>query len=161
MDLNKEVFASLFKIADPQLHVWKRNESSWSLLEIICHLYDEEREDFRRRLQFVLNEEEGDPPRINPSAWVTERHYMDQDFKLKLDSFINERADSIRYLETLDNPNLNKAYQHPRLGPLSGYHFLANWLAHDYLHIRQITKVKYDYLGRNSGQKLDYAGEWK
>ena len=27
---------------------------SWSVLEVVCHLYDEEREDFRQRLDIML-----------------------------------------------------------------------------------------------------------
>jgi hypothetical protein len=38
--------------------------------------------------------------------------------------------------------------------------FLHNWLAHDYLHIRQIIRIKYDYLKKTSGEILLYAGEW-
>jgi hypothetical protein len=33
-------------------------------------------------------------------------------------------------------------------------------MAHDLLHIRQITKLKYDYLKYLSGQGLSYAGDW-
>ena len=28
---------------------------SWSILELMCHLYDEEREDFREHLDFILH----------------------------------------------------------------------------------------------------------
>ncbi len=38
--------------------------------------------------------------------------------------------------------------------------FLSNWLAHDYLHIRQITKLKYDYLKQLTNEDLNYAGNW-
>jgi hypothetical protein len=37
---------------------------------------------------------------------------------------------------------------------------LANWLAHDYLHFRQITKLKYDYIKYRTGEDLAYAGTW-
>jgi hypothetical protein len=36
----------------------------------------------------------------------------------------------------------------------------ANWLAHDYLHIRQILRLKYEYLKSISEEDLSYAGEW-
>jgi hypothetical protein len=38
--------------------------------------------------------------------------------------------------------------------------FLSNWLAHDYLHIRQIIKLKFDYLEKMTGEGLSYAGDW-
>ena len=30
----------------------KPSAESWSILEVVCHLYDEEREDFREHLDF-------------------------------------------------------------------------------------------------------------
>jgi hypothetical protein len=38
--------------------------------------------------------------------------------------------------------------------------FLHNWLAHDYLHIRQINRLKFAYLKAHSDISLDYAGAW-
>ena len=32
----------------------KPNAESRSILEVVCHLYDEEREDFRRRLELIF-----------------------------------------------------------------------------------------------------------
>lgn len=38
---------------------------------------------------------------------------------------------------------------------------LANWLAHDYLHIRQINFTLWSYLDqKTSSTGLDYAGKW-
>lgn len=49
----------------------------------------------------------------------------------------------------------------PLLGDITAEMFLSSWLAHDYLHIKQITKLKYDYFKEVSGGKVAYAGEWK
>ncbi len=32
----------------------KPTPETWSILEVVCHLYDEEREDFREHLDFIL-----------------------------------------------------------------------------------------------------------
>lgn len=32
----------------------KPSPEAWSILEVTCHLYDEEREDFREHLDFIL-----------------------------------------------------------------------------------------------------------
>ena len=34
---------------------WKPTPEDWSLLEVINHLYDEEREDFRQRVDYQLH----------------------------------------------------------------------------------------------------------
>lgn len=158
---NLDVITGIFNGASEELYSWKQEDDKWSLLEIICHLVDEEKEDFRRRLQFVVNREEGQPPGINPVAWVSERSYASQDYKGKLDAFIDERKASLDFLETINPEDLNNFYIHPKLGNLDGHHFLNNWLAHDYLHIKQATRLKYDYLTTFGGKNLDYAGVWK
>ncbi len=46
------------------------------------------------------------------------------------------------------------------MGTITAGMFLYSWLAHDYLHIRQITKIKYDYLGITAPDNIAYAGNW-
>src|ERR1043166_1347116 len=58
----------------------KPNLESWSILEVICHLYDEEREDFREHLDFILHRQNEEWHQIDPQRWVTERKYNEQDF---------------------------------------------------------------------------------
>jgi hypothetical protein len=36
----------------------------------------------------------------------------------------------------------------------------ANWLAHDYHHIRQVNRRLYEYLQFKSKANLAYAGNW-
>jgi hypothetical protein len=36
--------------------VWRRDPEKWSALEILCHLRDEEREDFRVRIDLTLHQ---------------------------------------------------------------------------------------------------------
>ncbi|HAP01497.1 MAG TPA: hypothetical protein DCQ93_06175 [Bacteroidetes bacterium] len=85
---------------------------------------------------------------------------MEQNFEERVLAFLAERKNSIAWLRSLENPNWENAYIHPKVGAVRASLLLSNWLAHDYLHIRQITKLKYDYLKSTCGEKLDYAGEW-
>ncbi len=43
----------------------------WSILEVVCHLYDEEREDFREHLDFILHRQNEEWHEIDPQDWVT------------------------------------------------------------------------------------------
>lgn len=156
---NAETFQSLFNV--PVEHIkWKQKAEQWNLLEIACHLHDEEREDFRMRLKLVL-ESPGKPfPPIDPAGWVHSRRYDMQDFKTIVKKFIEERTISISWLLSLQNPDWGNIYVHPKIGPMSAKFILANWVAHDYLHIRQIARIKYDYLKWFSEEDLSYAGNW-
>lgn len=157
---NITTFEGLLTTVSPEQIQWKQDVSKWSLLEVVCHLYDEEREDFRTRLQLVLESPEEPFPSINPTGWVIERNYAKQDLTKMVQLFIQERKNSIAWLKSLKSAQWDNAYLHPKLGPMSAKFIIANWLAHDYLHIRQVMKLKYDYLKQLSNESLSYAGDW-
>jgi hypothetical protein len=157
---NRKVFEALLSNTPEAVYRWRPAPEKWSLLEIVCHLYDEEREDFRARVQHVLEQPDQPMPPIDPVGWVTARRYAEQDFAERLDAFLSEREQSARWLQSLTAPKWENTYEHPALGTMPAKLFLANWLAHDHLHIRQITRVKYRYLEKQSGQNLSYAGTW-
>jgi len=156
---NKAVFKDILWNNDEMI-LWKQNPEKWCLLEIVCHLHDEEIHDFRYRTQWCLEHPNQIPPSIDPVGWVTIHDYINQDYPTMLNKFLTEREHSITWLNSLKNVNWESAFEHPKLGILSAKHFLNNWLAHDYLHIKQILKLKYDYLKHKTGDNLDYAGIW-
>jgi len=97
---------------------------------------------------------------IDPAGWVTSRKYAEKNYESVLDSFLAERSESVKWLKSLREPKWTNVYQHPALGNMSAELFLNNWLAHDYLHFRQITRIKYEYLKQQAATSLDYAGSW-
>ena len=154
------VFRELLSGLSKAEYGWKPQADKWNLLEIICHLYDEEREDFRARTTSVLEDPEKPLVSIDPVRWVTERRYAEQDHELMIDKWTNERSLSLDWLRSLVDPAWDNVHQHPKLGAMSAGTFLSNWLAHDYLHIRQIVHLKYQHLQYLTGESLDYAGTW-
>lgn len=157
---NKFVIKELLQHLDEKIITWKSTPEKWSLLEIICHLNDEECEDFRARLIITLENPHLEFVGIDPVGWVTSRRYIERDFKTELTEFLSERDDSIDILTELKNPKWDNYFEHPKFGNLTAKVFFTNWLAHDYLHIRQITKVKFDYLAETTNEELKYAGSW-
>ena len=157
---NITVFKSLLKNEDEDFILWKQTPEKWCLLEILCHLYDEERDDFRFRVQWVLERPNEIPPSFNPLNWLEEHNYMEQNYETMLNKFIREREQSINWLESLNNVNWDHSFDHPKAGTMTAKYFLNNWLAHDYLHMKQIVKLKFDYLKQRSVGGLDYAGLW-
>lgn len=157
---NQKVFRHMFHGLNHDQYLWKPQPDKWCLLEILCHLYDEEREDFRARVRHVLQDPGQPLPAIDPVGWVQSRKYIEQDYDQMLDSFLAERDESVAYLESLSSPVWNNTHQHPKFGPMPASLFLNNWLAHDYLHFRQISATKYLYLRAHSSDALSYAGDW-
>jgi len=157
---NKFVFQSLLEGVQPELITWRPKPDKWCLLEIVCHLYDEEQYDFRYRVQWVLEQPNVLPPPFNPLDWVKDHNYIEQDYKAMLNKFLNEREVSIKWFKGLKNPNWSNSYVHAEFGETTAKHYLDNWLAHDYLHLRQIVKQKFDYLNSQTNENLEYAGIW-
>lgn len=160
LENNIDVYKNLLLRIPENFIKWKPSEDKWCLLEIVSHLYDEEREDFRARLDKILSNDSNWNP-IDPQGWVISRNYIYNDYINTIEKFIHERKISVRFLRSLNNLNWNVKVSHPKFGDFVAINMLCNWLAHDYLHIRQILKTKYLYLqsGMPSGD-LGYAGDW-
>ena len=92
---NQDVFKGLVRSASLEQARWKPTPDKWSMLEVINHLYDEEREDFRQRLDLVLADPEQTWPRIDPQDWVTSRAYNERDLETSLSDFLIERNKSL------------------------------------------------------------------
>lgn len=139
---------------------WKPDETSWSILEVIGHLYDEERLDFRVRLDFTLHRP-GEPwPAINPQGWVQEHRYNEANLQESLGGFLAAREDSARWLRGLTSPNWEAVYEAP-FGRIKAGDLLAAWVAHDLLHMRQLVELHWGYLvGSVESYQVVYAGEW-
>ncbi|NNC69863.1 MAG: DinB family protein [Flavobacteriaceae bacterium] len=157
---NQAVFQSLLVNKSTDEILWRPQPEKWNLLEIVCHLYDEEREDFRARVRHVLHTPNEKMKPYDPLALVESHAYAKKDYPLVLDDFLKERENSIAWLGSLENPKWDNVYNHPKLGKMSAFLFLTNWLAHDYLHLRQILRYQYLFLIEKTNMNLQYAGTW-
>jgi len=141
---------------------WRPDAGSWSLLEVINHLGDEEREDFRTRLDFILHRPNEDPPPIDPQGWVTARGYNQRDLAESIDRFLAERQTSLVWLRGLGAPDWSTTVSAPdgswsiRAGDMA-----AAWVAHDLLHMRQLVELHWAWTQRAvAPYATDYAGPW-
>ncbi|QDT69171.1 DinB superfamily protein [Planctomycetes bacterium MalM25] len=140
---------------------WKPSPRDWSVLEVVSHLADEEELDFRRRLRWVLDQNEGPWPPIDPEGWAVERRYNEGDLSAATERFRTQRAKSVAWLRSLGEVNWDLAYQHPEFGPIRAGDLLGSWCCHDQLHLRQITKRLYQLAARDAGEyTVLYAGPW-
>jgi len=161
LEHNASTFKSLLENISNEQAYWKPTPEKWSLLEIVNHLHDEEKEDFRQRIKNIFEDPQKTWSPIAPGKWVTEREYSKRDMSNSLKNLLDERKKSIEWLKSLNSPNWTAVHIHPKLGEMSPEKLLANWLAHDYLHIRQISFLQWSYLAFKAGSiNLDYAGNW-
>ena len=139
---------------------WKQDADSWSVLEVMNHLVDEEVLDFRRHLDHILLTPTEPWPEIDPQGWVTSKHYNERQIDETLLAFEAEREKSLAWLQTLTDPDWESTVPMP-WGHLNAGDMLASWLAHDLLHLRQLIELRYALTSEGSRPyRVEYAGEW-
>lgn len=132
---------------------------SWSFLEVVCHLYDEESEDFRQRLNIMLQRPNEPWPPIRPQEWVTARKYNNQDLAIMLKKFNAERNKSLRWLKSLGSPDWDAECKTP-FGIFKTGDMLSAWVAHDNLHTRQLVELRRGRILRiTEPYHVQYAGD--
>ncbi len=130
----------------------------WAPIEILCHLRDEEDEDFGARLRVVLADAPGFVP-IDPERWVEERRYLHADLASTLDALRTRRAASLALLSSIAPERFQAAVVDPRLGSLSGLDLVAAWVAHDRLHLQQLAgTLARLWADRWAPLRTEYAG---
>jgi hypothetical protein len=152
-----QAFAPL--IAELDETAWRARPAPdrWSPLEIICHLRDEEVEDFGARLRVIVEGGTAFAP-IDPEGWVHARRYNDEDPRQALAALEARRRQTLTLLGHIDPEKLDRALAS---GPvkMSGLDILAAWVAHDLLHLRQLSGTLARLWSIRWGAlRSDYAG---
>lgn len=162
LESNSTLYKSLLENISIEQSTWKPNPNKWSILGIVNHILDEEKWDFKQRMEFALEIQQRDWKRIEPIKWAEEERYNSGDLSKTLTELLGERKSSIEWLKGLDSPDWKSLDNYPGTHVLTAEQSLANWLAHDYLHIRQINKMNWLFLSNQiaKGTDLNYAGEW-
>lgn len=152
--------ASVAGLGDNELR-WKPEANTWSVLEIVCHVADEEVDDFRPRVLGTLEDASKPWSPIDPEGVAVSRRYNEQSLETVLDRFERDRAESVRLLRELTAPDWQSAYEHPVFGPIRAGDVMVSWAAHDMLHLRQIAKRRFEIVSSaGDGFSTSYAGEW-
>ena len=158
---NVEAIGGLVSGTSAEQARWKPSPAQWSILEVINHLADEELEDFRTRLDLVLHHPSRDWPGIAPKDWVVKRGYNSRDLPESLNRFIDARQASLAWLKGLSDPDWDREARTPGGEPMQAGRLLMSWLAHDWHHVRQMTRLHYEYLAQLAHPaSLAYAGQW-
>lgn len=158
---NLQLIRSMVASVSDEQARWRPNAESWSILEVINHYYDEEREDFRQRIDYTLHRPDEEWPPIDPAGWVRARMYNERNLAESLENFANERLNSLKWLPQLADANWQTSRATPWRTSLSAGDLLAAWVAHDHLHIRQLNELHYAYIVEQmQPYAVGYAGEW-
>ena len=160
LECSTEMIGTLLGGIDQEAAQFKPAPETWSILEVTCHLYDEEREDFREHLDFILHRQNEEYHVIDPQAWVSERRYNERDFLEMQVLFFEERRKSLAWLRGLEHADWDTSYT-SQYGSMRAGEMFASWVAHDNLHIRQLVELRRARIENiTKPYPLEYAGDW-
>lgn len=161
LEANAPIIAAMVRAMPADDVRWKPTPEDWSVLEVVNHLVDEEVNDFRLRLDYVLHHPGENPPEIDPQASVTANLSKTQNVEASLARFLAERECSLAWLGSLTVTEWEPAWTHPSGRPLRAGDLLVSWAAHDLLHLRQLVELQFASRAKDAAPyRVDYAGVW-
>ena len=161
LEANAAAIAALARAMPVAQVRWRPAPTAWSTLEVLNHLADEEREDFRTRLDYALHRPGETPPPIDPVGWVVTRAYHQRELDESLARFLAERQHSLTWLHGLAAPDWARACRLPSGHSLHAGDLLVAWVAHDLLHLRQLVELQYQaHASHAAPYSGAYAGPW-
>ena len=158
--INRDRIAALARGITEEQARWKPDPESWSILEVVNHLADEEELDFPVRLKIILEPSEKSWTPIDPGAWVIEHQYNEQDLFESLTRYMTLRNANLEWLDSVENPDWDLVYE-ATFGKIKAGDIFVSWVAHDLMHLRQLVELQRFYLEDKAKPfSLDYAGDW-
>jgi hypothetical protein len=160
LEANAEAMRALVETISEEQAQSKPIPDAWSLTQVMGHLYLEERNDFSNHLREMLS----DPP-LAWGALPREELPAHLTCRAALAGFLSERAALIPWLSALQSSRWDDKIR-IAFGPadtisLCAGDALVSWVAHDYLHIRQINELLYAWHAHQaSPYSVMYAGGW-
>ncbi|MGZ5431146.1 MAG: DinB family protein, partial [Thermoanaerobaculia bacterium] len=115
----------------------------WSILEILCHLRDMEREAYLERYTRILAENEPRLPDLNGDALAIERDYRGQKAGDVLRDWARLRRESLRLLKKSKPEQWRRAGIHETAGRLTIDDLVVRHaVGNDAAHLAQIDAIK-------------------
>ncbi len=123
--------------------LWRPAPGKWSMLEIVCHLRDMEREAYLGRYRRILAEDEPRLPDLDGDVIAIERDYRAQSFSGVLRDWLAARRESLKLLKGVKGAAWQRAGVHETAGRLSMEDFLRRHaVGNDEAHLGQIEAIQ-------------------
>ncbi len=126
-----------------KLLLWRPAPGKWSILEIVCHMRDMEREAYLGRYERILAENDPKLPDIEGEALAIERDYRSQGLSAVLRDWAGLRKQSLKLLKGVKGPDWQRVGVHSTAGRLSMEDLLRRHaVGNDEAHLGQIDAIK-------------------
>jgi hypothetical protein len=160
MTANAQAIRALLENISTEQAAWKPDPQTWSMNQVMEHVYNEERIDFRQHIREMFKNPPMEWGTLKEASWL-----QVVDCQQSLEGFLKEREASIGWLQSLDKPDWEVSST-AQFGPsevltLSAADVLVSWVAHDHLHLRQMNELLYAWNEHQAApHSVQYAGGW-
>jgi FMN phosphatase YigB (HAD superfamily) len=122
---------------------WKERpiHGEWSILEIVSHLQDVEKEIFLPRFQRMIDETNPFLEGVDSDLWTSERKYNETRSPGELTEFFHARKSLVDFLSSLHLIDWQRKANHSIFGSTTLQEMASFIASHDQDHIRQILKT--------------------
>ncbi len=130
----------LYGVTQEEARAVRGGDEQWSILEIICHLRDNE----QFRLERIRRMRKEDNPHIagyNQEKLAKERNYAADDLGRAYGAFSRFRYDVIAEFESLSPAEWERTGQHEEQGIITIGDQLVRAVTHDTIHAAQIASL--------------------
>jgi hypothetical protein len=114
--------------------------NGWSVLEVMCHLYDFE-EIYTGRVRRALAEDTPAFDPIDQNALVQTNRYREQNLRDRFNGYLERRRAFLDLLTSLTDEQWRRTGIHSSFGELTITEIALNTPLHDVDHIEQITRA--------------------
>jgi DinB superfamily len=130
---------------------WAPAPGKWSIVEIVCHMRDMERDAYLARYQRILSEDNPALPDIDGDRYSLENAYRTQKLSDALREWSRLRRECLKTISKAKRADWERSGVHETAGPLSLYDLLKRQaIGNDEAHLGQIEDIKgrHDTLAR-------------
>lgn len=122
---------------------WRKHpiKGEWSLLEILCHFRDLDREVNLPRFELLENSTNPFIPGVDSDRWAAERNYNEQDDSTVYTDFCMSRSKLLEIVSRYSAADWQQSLRHSFFGPTTRVELAKFIAAHDRNHIHQIAQT--------------------
>jgi DinB superfamily len=134
-----------------KLALWEPAPGKWSILEIVCHMRDMERDAYLDRYRRILDEDGPTLPDIDGDQYSLERDYRAQRLAEVVRDWKRLRRESLKLLRSVGRDQWERRGTHETAGPITMEQLLVRQaVGNDEAHLAQIEAIqkRHEILGR-------------
>jgi len=132
-----------FNLPKEKLH-WKKNERSWSIVEVLTHLLDHALV-VNFRLREVLAGSSVQLPAFNQDKWIAGQYANDGNSVDVLETYRVILYYNSQLLKRLTIDDWKKSGINPQNAIVTVEDIIKSFISHVHLHLKQIQRILYEY----------------